>query len=338
MSNEVSQASISEYCALLGRDTLLVQGAGGNISWKEGSTLWVKASGMWLSEAKHRNIFVPVELEGSLGSLSEFNADSKLSNSPNYGLRPSIEVALHSLMPHKVVLHLHAVEVLSYLVRLTAKEEIDSRLHGWSDYVYVDYVKPGKSLASEILAKIKAKKIVNTVLMKNHGIVIGGSNIEEVNERLLTLLQVFAASPKNEVNSFKFCESKNLPIFPGYKPVDDTRLHCLATNPQLFSYLDSWALYPDHIVFLGPKAFKYRTSYEFQEALHGGSKPEVVFIEGLGVWTVDGISLAKLEQLNCYFEVIVRQPVGSILSELGHQEIQELLEWDAEKFRKETSK
>lgn len=337
MSNEVSQGSISEYCTLLGRDALLVQGAGGNISWKEGSTLWVKASGMWLSEANHRNIFVPVALEGPLGPLSKFNAGS-VFNGPSSGLRPSIEVALHSLMPHKVVLHLHAVEILAYLVRLTAREEIDSRLCEWNDYVYVDYIKPGKSLASEILAKIKAKKIVNIVLMKNHGIVIGGTNIEEVNERLIKLLQVFATSPKRAVNSFEFYDSKSLPTFPAYRPVEDARLHSLAVNPQLFSYLDSWALYPDHVVFLGPKAFKYRTYYEFQEALHGGSRPEVVFIEGLGVWTLDGISRAKLEQLNCYFEVIIRQPAGSILSELGHQEIQELLEWDAEKFRKENSK
>ena len=49
---------IEELCNKLGEDQLLVQGAGGNISWKEDDTLWVKASGTWLSKALQENIFL----------------------------------------------------------------------------------------------------------------------------------------------------------------------------------------------------------------------------------------------------------------------------------------
>jgi rhamnose utilization protein RhaD (predicted bifunctional aldolase and dehydrogenase) len=45
------QASVINYCSTIGRDPLLVQGAGGNVSWKEGNTLWIKASGTWLADA-----------------------------------------------------------------------------------------------------------------------------------------------------------------------------------------------------------------------------------------------------------------------------------------------
>ena len=56
------KASVIEYCSTIGADPLLVQGAGGNVSWKEEDTLWVKASGTWLAEAAGKDIFVPVDL------------------------------------------------------------------------------------------------------------------------------------------------------------------------------------------------------------------------------------------------------------------------------------
>ena len=53
---------ISNFCQRIGADPLLVQGAGGNVSWKEGDDLWVKASGTWLADAVSQDIFIPVSL------------------------------------------------------------------------------------------------------------------------------------------------------------------------------------------------------------------------------------------------------------------------------------
>ncbi len=46
--------------ARVGKNILLVQGAGGNSSVKHGDVLWVKASGTWLADAEDKDIFVPV--------------------------------------------------------------------------------------------------------------------------------------------------------------------------------------------------------------------------------------------------------------------------------------
>ena len=62
-SQDNKKLSISEYCERIGSNPLLVQGAGGNISWKEGDVLWIKASGMWLIDAIKENIFVSVSLK-----------------------------------------------------------------------------------------------------------------------------------------------------------------------------------------------------------------------------------------------------------------------------------
>ena len=51
-NNNSIKESVEEFCHKIGQDELLVQGAGGNISWKNGNELWVKASGKWLADAK----------------------------------------------------------------------------------------------------------------------------------------------------------------------------------------------------------------------------------------------------------------------------------------------
>ena len=52
--------ALRQLSARIGADPLLVQGAGGNTSVKEGGVLWIKASGKWLSGAARGHMFVPV--------------------------------------------------------------------------------------------------------------------------------------------------------------------------------------------------------------------------------------------------------------------------------------
>ena len=59
------ETQIKEFCSELGNEPLLVQGAGGNVSWKDECTLWVKASGMWLVDSDSKEIFV-ADIVGSV--------------------------------------------------------------------------------------------------------------------------------------------------------------------------------------------------------------------------------------------------------------------------------
>ena len=56
--------------ARVGRNILLVQGAGGNSSIKHDDILWVKASGTWLADAEQKDIFVPVPLGAARTALA----------------------------------------------------------------------------------------------------------------------------------------------------------------------------------------------------------------------------------------------------------------------------
>ena len=109
--------------------------------------------------------------------------------------------------------------------------------------------------------------------------------------------------------------------------------------PEFFNRLNAdWALYPDHVVFLGPKPNCYDTVETFLEHLEKGASPELVFLKDLGVFSLPGFSKAKQLQLKCYHDVLVRQKYDIRLKVLNEQEISELLNWEAEKYRKSIEK
>ena len=134
---------VKAFCTLIGTDPLLVQGAGGNVSWKDDGILWIKASGTWLAEAESKDIFVPVNLIHLQSALSkqDFYVSPEMASSSD--LRPSIETLLHALMPHRVVVHLHAVEILAHLVRTNARQKIQDLVGDAAKWILVDYFKPG---------------------------------------------------------------------------------------------------------------------------------------------------------------------------------------------------
>lgn len=330
--------AVVEYCATIGKDPLLVQGAGGNVSWKDGDTLWVKASGTWLADAKVKDIFVPVDLRdlqdeiktGNFSVLPKVNSDSKL--------RPSIETLLHALMPHRVVVHVHAIEALAYLVRENAENEIRQKLSSLNQWAIVNYQKPGAPL-SKAVAEILAKSPdAHILLLQNHGVVIGGNDIVEVETKLNQLLSELRGG-HIDVGDKAFPESICIGNTHEYLPVDILGIHNMVIDPFLFSRVESdWALYPDHVVFLGQRANCYDSVPALEEDLNSNTVHELVFVKGLGVFAKAAFGIAKQVQLKCYFDVIVRQPKHVSLKVLDEQEIAQLLNWDAEQYRQQIAK
>ena len=249
-SNKGIGKEVRAYCTYIGTDPLLVQGAGGNVSWKERETLWVKASGAWLAEANDKEIFVPVDLSHLRQAIAagDFEVSPKVCIESI--LRPSIETFLHAVMPHKVVIHLHAVEILSPLIRPNSEVEVKRLMGSAVDWVCVDYFKPGADLATAVHSLIQGSNKKKITFLKNHGVLIGGKSIKEVNEILMNLTSIFKISPQRLLRKN---HTERLPIkFNSHRYVysDSAELNYLATNDRLFRRLmEDWALYPDHVVF-----------------------------------------------------------------------------------------
>ena len=332
------RASIIQYCSIVGADPLLVQGTGGNVSWKDGDTLWVKASGAWLAEAARKDVFVPVDLSHLRIAIE--SGDFSVIPRPCAGTtrRPSIETLLHALMPQRVVVHLHAVEILTHLVRDNCLTDFQTLIDSSVHWGMVDYHKPGASLAAAVSALLVQEKNIDVIFLKNHGVVIGGADVVEVNCVLSRLISVLSTAPAS-IGSALPILSAELSECAQYVPLQDVGVHQLALNVDLFDRLSSdWALYPDHVVFLGSQANAYSTWESFREKKVKTEQPELVFIQGKGVFVRPDFSKAKQAQLRCYFDVLSRQGRCQAIRALTDVQISELLNWDAEQFRMNLSK
>lgn len=326
--------SIRQFCAQVGKDPLLVQGAGGNVSWKENDVLWIKASGTWLADAADEDIFVSVKLQHLTRALQSKDYSVIPQTVENTPLKPSIETLLHALMPHSIVVHLHAVEVLAHLVRedfkLSNYPAFDTSLNART----VEYFKPGTDLAKAVAEQLDETLDTRVIFLKNHGVIIGGWSIQEIN-KVIDYLTDFFASPYSPPKLITSPSPIRLTNGVEFNPASNSKLHELSLDPALVARLkNNWILYPDHVVFLGVQPCLFQNMEDATQQLgENENPPDVIFIQGVGTFTCKSISRAKVAQLICYYDVIKRQKNDALLSPLTGAEIAELVDWDAEKYR-----
>lgn len=327
-------SSVTQYCAEIGADPLLIQGAGGNVSWKDGATLWVKASGTWLADATTKNIFVPVDLDDLRNAIAAGNFSTKPKLMSESNLKPSIETVLHALMPHPVVVHLHAIAVLALLVRSGCDAEL-AALAGISPHVVVDYFKPGAELALAVKNALDDHSDTKLVFLKNHGLVVGGADVDDIRQTLQPVIDVLSTEKGISQLSVPTPSFDAHVLIDGYIPIGETELHQLALDTRLFTRLAAdWALYPDHVVFLGPNAQVYDSHRAWKAASSRADKlPELVFVRDGGVFVTKTFSRAQTVQLRCFYDVLVRQTPDAVLAPLSADQVADLLNRDDEKYR-----
>ncbi|MBA4096614.1 MAG: class II aldolase [Rhodospirillum sp.] len=329
---------LKEVSARLGCDMGLVQGAGGNTSVKEGGVLWVKASGAWLSEADKRDIFVPVDLPGALRALEQGIEKMPVAD-PAAKLRPSIETSLHALLPHRVVLHVHAVNTIAWASCLGVDQEIATHLEGLA-WARVPYRRPGLPL-SQVVAETLARRRPDVLILGNHGLLVGAADcaaaealVHEVERRLR--LPVRSAPAGNGAALEALCRDTD------YRPAPDDACHRLATDPRSLAFVTKGSLYPDHVVFLGPamRALSAGESIGNVIAANAAASlppPVALLAPGAGAIMRSDIQPGAEAMLVCLALVAERLPADARISYLPADEELALLDWDAEKYRKALS-
>lgn len=329
---------LKEVSARVGRDMSLVQGAGGNTSMKEGDVLWVKASGAWLSEADKRDIFVPVDLPGALRALDQGIEKMPVAD-PTAKLRPSIETSLHALLPHRVVLHVHAVNTIAWASCVGVEQEIAQRLDGLA-WARVPYRRPGLPL-SQVVAETLAQRKPDVVILGNHGLLVGAADcaaaealVHEVERRLHLPVRSVPAGDRAALEAL--CRGTE------YRPASDGACHRLATDPHSLAIVTRGSLYPDHVVFLGPAMRALAASESIADVLAGNAAaglppPVALLVPGVGALMRSDIQLGAEAMLICLALVAERLPADARISYLPADEERALLDWDAEKYRKALS-
>ena len=113
-ASQLELKRLLELSARIGKDPLLTQASTGNSSLKMEDVLWIKASGKWMANAMRDDILIPLSLKDVTECLRR-------------GLDPaerfpstSLETAMHAVLLHRVVLHVHSVSTIAWAVRKDA--------------------------------------------------------------------------------------------------------------------------------------------------------------------------------------------------------------------------
>ncbi len=318
---DVFKQKLNEYCVRIGKNPLMVQGPGGNVSFKKDGVMWIKASGMCLKDALKKDIFVPVDVDA---------LKKDIASVPKvlYGhcLKPSIETAMHAVMPYSWVAHVHDVDVLSYLVQEHCDLVLNEIFHDQKNWCCVEYVKPGVDLARKVGLCVDANPRVRVVFLKNHGWVVAGDSLEEIEETMSFFKKRLPVSLKKVNVEFSY-EKKE-----GYEVVQDSVVQWLVCDEDALTLLKTkWALYPDHVVFLGVQPFFFES---WEELKNVREKPSFIFIKNTGVFMQPCFSEVQKEMLRCYADVVLRINDTKRVSSLSEKQVYEIVCWDDEIYRK----
>ena len=321
---------------LIGKDTMLVQGAGGNTSYKSDNQMWIKASGKWLSNSSDENIFVAVDFNKIKENIKN-NKDEPLEGAyiVNNNLRPSIETTLHALMPHKVVLHSHPVNLLCMLILVDGRIKLAKLLKEFN-FAWIPYVRPGVDLTNK-LQEVTNNKKVDVLLLGNHGLVVGAENSDQAFKLMNNILNCCELPPRkyesslnNKINKLAFQLDMRLP--------SNSVIHSLGLDETSYNFCKEKksVLYPDQAVFLGPRISCVRSVEElkdFHRDYEKFKKMSYIVIKNVGVLVSKKARIGIDEMLFCHAAVLQRISNDEKLNYLSENEVKRLLNWEPEKFR-----
>ncbi|MEI3851406.1 MULTISPECIES: class II aldolase/adducin family protein [Ensifer] len=337
--------ALLDLSARVGADPLLVQGAGGNTSIKEGGTLWIKASGLWLAHARQRDVMVPVALDPLLDALerndpaTEKAQDFVIAERNPSGLRPSIETTVHALMPQRVVVHVHCVETIATAVQTNGAAIAAERLAG-IPHVFVPYARPGLPLARAIAERVQDNTSV--LVLGNHGLVVAAESVAGT-AILLTDVTRRLTGQRRQAPTADLASLSRLAVDSGYRLPEDACLHAVAADLDSCRLAAGGSLYPDHVIFLGKGVVvaapgETALSIEEKRRAAGESLPPLLLFPGKGVLVQKEMSAGAFAMARCLADVTARIPADARLRYLTEAENAELLGWDAEKYRQQLNR
>ncbi|MER8623891.1 class II aldolase/adducin family protein [Mesorhizobium sp. M1143] len=329
-------AALRALSASIGRNPNLTQAAGGNTSLKAGDTLWIKASGTWLKDALSEDIMVPVAMTPLLRAVEQRDSAADqpqifaIETLNARGLRPSIETTVHALMPQRVVLHVHCVETISLAVQADCEVEGARRLDGLK-WVYVPYFRPGLPLAQGIAERLRAG--VDVLILANHGLVVAADTVAEA-EVLLRRVTLLLARPARQVAEPDVAALAALAGKTGYRLPAEIEAHAVALDPESRRMASGGSLYPDHVIFLGRGAVVAKPGEDVPRVIERcGTNPVAILFPGLGVLMRGDASAGADAMQRCLADVTARIDIAARLNYLTAAENDELVNWDAEKYR-----
>ena len=321
----------------LGRDPLQVQGPGGNTSLKENGAMWVKASGMWLAETRSRDIMVPVDAGALTAALDDDAPDTAFVPDGEHasGLRPSIETSFHAALPWPVVIHTHCVATIAAAVRADAETVVAEKL-GDLGASFVPYVKPGRDLTRAILAR--TRPTTRIVVLGNHGLICCGADATSAEALLRKVSARFKPGTLPETRTIDPDLVDQL-AGTDWMPAPE-QAQPLARDPVQLGLAGGATLYPDHLVFLGPGvaiADDDDVQIATERAARLAPPRKLLLFPGRGAAIPKDSDAGVKALARALGDVVSRIAPGAEINRLTQAQEADLLNWDAEAYRRSLS-
>ena len=323
---------LNSISSKMGKDKTLIQGPGGNTSLKEGNILLVKASGKKLSEAKKENIFVPINIKDIINKFNDHKSQDELKINPidNIYLKPSIETIFHAIMPHKIVLHSHSIEVIANTILPNIRERLIPILKDYS-WDYIPYARPGIPIAKLIQSSLKKKKS-DVLILGNHGLIVGANSIKEADLLQKNIVNKLKLNRREFIFS-KFNELDKLSKkIKGAKLPSNNIINSLAIDPWSFKLAQKNPAYPDHVVFCGKKPFVL--DYKKLQFNKNFKDQPYIIIPKIGVLILTKNFFVIEAMLEAQAEIFLRLNPSNKIKLLSDSQCEELISWEEEKYRK----
>src|SRR5664279_5796771 len=194
---------------------------GGNTSFKDSETIWIKASGqsladlnedclVALSRQKLQNISTAVYSDDPAEREEKVKEDlyrSIIDHQKNR--RPSVETSLHEIIQYKFIVHLHPTLINGILCSRNAKS-LTHKLFGES-VLFVPYTDPGYTLFKKLELEIKAYRLKfsydpKIIFLENHGSFVGADTTEEIKKIYEDIMQKIKEQvpPVSDVSALPF--------------------------------------------------------------------------------------------------------------------------------------
>lgn len=311
-------AQLRDLSARIGRDPLLTQASTGNTSIKLDDVLWIKASGRCLADAKHEDILVPLDLREVKRHIRQ-----QVDPADIYACA-SIETAMHAVLPHPVVLHVHSVNTIAWAVRADARLRLQRQLDGLR-WQWVPYVPSGLPLAQQIESALSVSPGANVLVLGNHGLVIAGDSCEEVTQLLAEVERRLAIRPR-PANTADYHTLDEITEGSSWGFPEDKGIHALAIDLVSQAILSGGILFPCQSIFsnsTSPEMFQavpWPLSIEQFESLYR-TRP-FLMIEGRGVIVRKTMAPSQCAMMSGLAQVVQRINSSAPIHYLSGEEVE----------------
>ena len=303
---------------------------GGNTSFKNDTTLWIKGSGVSLGEIIAADFVVMDRSKlSALWNFSELigsgEAAEKREKAVLEGLmaarlsgeehkRPSVETLLHDLLPFKFIVHTHPALVNG----LTCSRDGDKAVRALfgEDVMWIPIADPGFVLANEVKKAIANKGAPSFFFSQNHGIYVGADTPEEINSLYKKIMDTISIrinrKPDLGEASYSF-DGEALSILQKLTSgvvrfARNNEIIVLVKNRTAFQPVES-AYTPDHIVYAGSDPLFIEKGMDIEEAWKAhiektGRPPKIVALEREGIFGIGHSEKTALLALELFYDAI----------------------------------